>query len=102
MDPKDKIIQITGGGEVIYALSAEGKVYVGTQNEKKGFEWCKLPDMNTEKMNTLRAAEFLDESNAQPLFAPPPDGIIKTAAIVRDEEPPKMEAAKVDPAAQKK
>lgn len=99
MDQKDKIVQITGSGEVLYALSAEGKLYMGVNDEKKGFEWRKVPEMNLEKMHSVKAAEYVEE-NTGPVFVAP-EGGIKTAALIKDEEPkeePKAEAPKAEPA----
>jgi hypothetical protein len=96
MDEKDKIVQITGSGDILYALSSEGKLYIGTLSEKKGFEWRRLPEMNLEKIKTVSLAITEDESSG-PVFVAP-EGGIKTAALIKDEEPaePKVEAPKAE------
>lgn len=112
MGQEDKIIQITGSGDVIYALSADGKIYVGTLDPKLGFEWGILPDLGSMKIKKIPmsiTAGGVDDDGSKPMFTPPPDGEIKTAVLLRDETPeepkadaPKAEAPKADPAAVKK
>lgn len=89
MEQQEKIIQITGSGDVIFALSSEGKLYVGTLHEKMGFEWRVLPELNIGKMKRVRTSITAGdgEDGGQPIFTPPSDGEIKTATILRDEEP---------------
>lgn len=97
MDQTEKIIQISASDEAIYALSSEGKVYMGIHGSS-GFEWRKLPTMNPNKMgNVLSKGGGEEDEGSQPVFAGEV-GELVTATIIRDEVPaekaPEAEAEK--------
>lgn len=88
MEQDEKILQISGSGDVLYALSSKSKLYVGTMHGKQGFEWRLLPEMNFEKMKRVSTLTANDDEGAQPVFTPPEDGAIKTASLLRDDVKP--------------
>lgn len=98
MAQDEKILQITGSGEMIYALSSEGKVYVGTL-EKKGFEWRRLPPMNFETMKQIHSVGGADEEGSQPVLSAPNEGEYERPTLLRDEV--KKEEAKAAEAPKK-
>ncbi len=86
MDQSEKIIQISASDEAIYALSSEGKLYMGIHGSS-GFEWRKLPNMNPEKMGKVLAKGGNDEEEgATPVFSGNVAELV-TATIIRDEKP---------------
>ncbi len=99
MDQDEKILQITGSGDVLYALSSKGSLYIGVMHGKHGFEWRKLPEMNLEKMKKVPTLATNDDEGAQPVFAVPAEGI-KTATLLKDDVVP--EEAKPEATAPKK
>ena len=99
MEQEEKIQQITGSGDLLYALSTKGKLYLGTMHGKHGFEWRLLPEMNFEKMKQVSTLASNDDEGSQPVFVVPAEGH-KIATFLREE--PKPEETKPDPEAQKK
>lgn len=83
MDQSDKIIQITSAGDAIYALSSEGKLYMGIHHSS-GFEWRKMPPMNVNKMENVVSKGGGEEESSKPVFSSE-IGELKTATIKRDE-----------------
>jgi hypothetical protein len=101
MGQEEKILQISGSGEFVYALSSEGKLYLGKNDEKKGFEWRKLPEMDFANMKNVRPFGTAEEESSQPVFAVP-GGEIKTATIIRDDVVPDAAPPPAETAEQKK
>lgn len=86
MDQNEKIIQISAAGdEAVYALSSEGKIYMGIHHGS-GFEWRILPPMNRAKMESVISKGGGEEESSQPVFSGAV-GELKTATIIRDEFP---------------
>jgi len=86
MDQTEKIIQISASDEAIYALSSEGKLYMGIHGSS-GFEWRKLPKMNFDKMGKVLAKGGNEEDeDSQPVFSGDVSNLV-TATIIRDEAP---------------
>ena len=85
MDPNEKIIQISGAGEQVYALSSEGNVYLGTMHDK-GFEWKKLPSMNFENIASVIILKPGDE-NAQAVISATEGVEIQIPKVMRDDIP---------------
>ncbi|MEZ4815499.1 MAG: hypothetical protein R3A80_09885 [Bdellovibrionota bacterium] len=86
MDQEEKVIQITGSGDVLYALSSKGKLYIGTMHGVHGFEWRILPEINLAKVKQVPTLATDDDEGSQPQFATPEGGVIETAALLREEE----------------
>lgn len=93
---EERILQVTGSGDVLYALSSKGKIFIGKMHGVHGFEWRTLPDINFEKIKQVPTLATNDDEGSQPIFTPPEDGVIATAALLREEEKAAESASDVE------
>lgn len=95
MEQKEKIIQVAGTNEALYALSSEGRIYIGRLSDR-GFDWRLLPAVNYENIREVPSLASHGEGSQQAL------SVAEDAQLPSIQREEVKEVVKPDPTTQKK